>query len=104
MTRKRSKNKNKKIKMSSKRLLENSEEEETDLTKKIKLEYKLILVIINNKHPEIDINDHEIQELLLISNLLTEAESDKISNDEDAEMEYRLIKTSRYYKKCIKKN
>ena len=85
MTRKRSKNKNKKIKMSSKRLLENSEEEETDLTKKIKLEYKLILVIINNKHPEIDINDHEIQELLLISNLLTEAESDKISNDEDAE-------------------
>ena len=71
--------------MSSKRLLENSEEEETDLTKKIKLEYKLILVIINNKHPEIDINDHEIQELLLISNLLTEAESDKISNGEDAE-------------------
>ena len=85
MTRKRSKNKNRKIKMSSKRLLENSEEEETDLTKKIKLEYKLILVIINNKHPEIDINDHEIQELLLISNLLTEAESDKISNGEDAE-------------------
>ena len=34
MTRKRSKNKNKKIKMSSKRLLENSQEEETDLTKK----------------------------------------------------------------------
>ena len=47
MTRKRSKNKNKKIKMSSKRLLENSEEEETDLTtKKIKLESKLILVMV----------------------------------------------------------
>ena len=37
MARKRSKNKNKKIKMSSKRLLDNSEEEETDLsTKKTK--------------------------------------------------------------------
>ena len=36
MARKRSKNKNKKIKMSSKRLLDNSEEEETDLSKKNK--------------------------------------------------------------------
>ena len=35
MARKRSKNKNKKIKLSSKRLLDNSaEEEETDLSKK----------------------------------------------------------------------
>ena len=56
---------------------------------------------------------------LLIFNLLTEAESDKISNGKDAEdgipdvlitiaaklrqQQYRLIKTSRYYKKCIKK-
>ena len=44
MARKRSKNKNKKIKMSSKRLLDNSEEEETDLKKIIKLEHKLISV------------------------------------------------------------
>ena len=34
MARKRSKNKNKKTKMSSKRLLHNSEEEEIDLSKK----------------------------------------------------------------------
>ena len=65
MARKRSKNKNKKIKMSSKRLLDNSEEEETDLWKKIKLEHKLILVTISNKHPEIDIDDHEIQKFFI---------------------------------------
>ena len=90
MARKRSKNKNKKIKMSSKRLLDNSEEEETNLsTKKKKKKYqnKLISVAIGNKHPEIDINDHEIQNFLLIFNLLLEAESDKISNGEDAEDE-----------------
>ena len=34
MTRKRGKNKNKKIKMSRKRLLDNSDKEETDLSKK----------------------------------------------------------------------
>ena len=73
--------------MSSKRFLNNSEEEETDLSKKIKLEHKLILVAISNKHSEIDINDHEIQKFLLIFNLLIEAESDKISNGEDAEDE-----------------
>ena len=85
MARKRSKNKNKKIKMSSKRLLDNCEKEETDLSKKIKLEHKLISVTISNKYPEIDIDDHEIQKILLIFNLLLEAESDKISNGEDAE-------------------
>ena len=53
--------------------------------KKIKLEHKLISVTISNKHPEIDIDDHEIQKILLIFNLLFEAESDKISNGEDAE-------------------
>ena len=59
MARKRSKNKNKKMKMSSKRLLDNSEEEEKDLSKKTKkLEQKLIWVIISNTHREIDINDH----------------------------------------------
>ena len=42
------------------------------------------MLIISNKQPEIDINDHEIQKNLLIFNLLIEAESDKISNDEDA--------------------
>ena len=87
MARKRSKNKNKKIKMSSKRLLDNCEKEETDLSKKKqkKLEHKLLSLTISNKHPEIDIDDHEIQKLLLIFNLLLEAESDKISNGEDAE-------------------
>ena len=61
MAKMRSKKKNKKIKISSKRLLDNSEEGETDLSKKIKLEHKLILVTISNKHPEIEINDYEIQ-------------------------------------------
>ena len=53
MAKKRSKNQNKKIKMSSKRLLDNSEEE-TDKkhkNKKHKLEHKLISVTIINKHP-----------------------------------------------------
>ena len=96
MARKRSKDKNKKIKMSSKRLLDNSEDEETDLSKKKtkkkqqknkknKLEHKLILVTISNKHPETDIDCHEIKILLLIFNLLIEAESDKISTGEDTE-------------------
>ena len=43
------------------------------------------MVIISNKHPEIDIDDHEIQKSLLIFNLLIEAESDKISNSKDVE-------------------
>ena len=84
MARKRSK-KNKKNKMASKRIL-NSTKEETDLSKKIKLKLKLISVTISKKHPEIDINDHEIQKILLIFNLLIEAEPDKSSNaPEDSE-------------------
>ena len=82
MARKRSKNKNKKIKMSSKRLLDNSAKQETDFWKKIKLEHKLILVTISNKHPGIDIDNREIQNFLLVFNLLIEAESDS----EDAEV------------------
>ena len=72
------------------------------------------MVTISNTHPEIDIDDHEIQNFLLIFNLLIEAESDKISNGKDSEdgipdilitiaEQYRLIKTSRYCKQCIKK-
>ena len=45
----------------------------------------MILVTISNKHPETDIDDHEIQKFLLIFNLLIEAEWDKVSNGEDAE-------------------
>ena len=36
------------------------------------------MVTISNKHPEINIDDHEIQKVLLIFSLLTEAESDKL--------------------------
>ena len=44
------------------------------------------MVTISNKHPETDIDDHhEIQNFLSIFNLLIEAESDKISNGENAE-------------------
>ena len=71
--------------MSSKRFLDNSEEEEADLSKKIKLEHKLISVAISNKHLEIDISDHEIQNFLLIFNLLIETELDKICNGKNAE-------------------
>ena len=41
--------------MSSKRLLDNCEKEETDLSKKKKkkLEHKLISLTISNKHPEV---------------------------------------------------
>ena len=72
MARKRSKNKNKTIKVSSKRLLDNSEEEETDLSKrtKKKLEHNLISVTISNKHPEIDINDYEIQRFFISIQLI----------------------------------
>ena len=72
MARKRSKNKNKTIKVSSKRLLDNSEEEETDLSKrtKKKLEHNLISVTISHKHPEIDINDHEIQRFFISIQLI----------------------------------
>ena len=57
MARKRS-TKNNNSKMTSKRLL-NTSEEETDFSKKIKLDHKLILVTISSKHPEIDIDNHE---------------------------------------------
>ena len=50
-----------------------------------KLEHKLILVAISNKHPEIDIDHHEIQKFLFIFNLLVEAESDKSSGGENSE-------------------
>ena len=43
------------------------------------------MVTINKNHPEIDIDNHEIQKILLIFNLLIGAELDKISNGEDAE-------------------
>ena len=43
------------------------------------------MVTISKNHSEIDIDDHEIQKFLLIFNLLIGAESDKISNGEDAE-------------------
>ena len=56
-----------------------------EFSKKIKLEHKLILVTIGNKHPEIDIDDHEIQTFLLIFNLLLEAELNKDSLDTDSE-------------------
>ena len=60
--------------MSSKRFLDNSEEEETDLSKKKKkkkkLEHKLILATISNKHPEIDIDDHEIQKFFITIQLI----------------------------------
>ena len=59
MARKRS-TKNSNNKMTSKRLL-NTSEEETDFSKKIKLDHKLISVTISSKHPEIDIDDHEKQ-------------------------------------------
>ena len=66
--------------MTSKRSLVISENEK-DFSKKIELDHKLISVTISNKHPEIDIDDHEIQKLLLIFNLLVEAEL----NEENAE-------------------
>ena len=59
-------------------------ENETDFSKKIKLEHKLMSVTISNKQPEIDIDDHEIQKFLLILNLLLEAELNK-ENVEDRE-------------------
>ena len=43
------------------------------------------MATISNKHSEIDIHDHEIQRFLLIFSLLIEAESNKISNGQDAE-------------------
>ena len=68
--------KRKKNKMSnkmSKRALDISENER-EFPKKIKLEYKLVLVKISSEHPETDIDDHETQTFLLIFNLLLEAE------------------------------
>ena len=49
------------------------------------------MVTIIDKHSEIDMDDHEIQNFLFIFSLLIEAESDKISNGEDAEGRIRDI-------------
>ena len=64
-------------KVKSKRSLDNLSEE-TGLSKGIKPEQKRISVAIGNKHPEIDIDDHEIQKFLLIFNLLIEIETNKV--------------------------
>ena len=64
-------------KVKSKRSLDNLSEE-TGLSKGIKPEQKRISVAISNKHPEIDIDDHEIQTFLLIFNLLIEIETNKV--------------------------
>ena len=69
--------------MTSKRSLVISENE-TDFSNKINLQHKLISVTISSKHPEIDIDDHEIQKFLLIFNLLVEAELNE-ENVEDSE-------------------
>lgn len=60
--------------MASKWLLDNLSEN-TSLSKGIKLEQKQISVTISNKHPEIDLDDHEIEKVLLIFNLLIEVET-----------------------------
>ena len=71
--------------MASKRLLDNLIEE-TDLSKRIRLEHKLISVTINNNYPEVDIDHHhEIQKLLLIFNLLIEAETNKENLNQDVQ-------------------
>ena len=59
-------------------------ENETFFSKQIKLKHKLISVTISNKHPEINIDDPEIQNFLLIFNLLLEVELKK-ENTEDSE-------------------
>lgn len=63
--------------MARKRLLDNLSEEK-GLSKGIKLEQKRISVTISNKHPESDIDDHEIQIFLLIFQLLIEVETNKV--------------------------
>ena len=65
--------------------------------KKIKLEHKLISVRISNKHPEIDIVDHEIQRfvsieaVLIVFNLLIEAESDLLKIVKIVKTEYQIF-------------
>ena len=59
-------------------------ENETFFSKQIKLKHKLISVTISNKHPEINVDDPEIQKFLLIFNLLLEVELNK-ENTEDSE-------------------
>ena len=76
--------KNKMSNQMSKKALDISENE-TEFSKKTKLEHKLISVTISNKHPEIDIDDHEIQNFLLIFNLLLEAELNKDNLNIDSE-------------------
>ena len=70
-------------KMSTKAL--DISENETEFSKRTKLEHKLISVTISYKHPEIDIDDHEIQNFLLIFNLLLEAELNKDNLNMDSE-------------------
>ena len=70
-------------KMSTKAL--DISENETEFSKRTKLEHKLISVTISNKHPEIDIDDHKIQNFLLIFNLLLEAELNKDNLNIDSE-------------------
>ena len=90
--------KNKKNKKANKRILYSSQEE-TDLSKKkkIKLEHKLMSVIISNKHPEIDIVDHEIQKFVLIEailivfNFLIEAESGLLKIVKIVKTEYQIF-------------
>ena len=60
-------------------------ENETEFSKKTKLGHKLISVTISNKHPEIDIDDHQIQNFLLIFNLLLQAELNKDNLNIDSE-------------------
>ena len=80
MVRKRSVKKEKN-KMASKRSL-NISENEKDFFKTIKLELKLISVTVSNKHPEINIDDHEIQKFWVIFSLLLEAELNKENTKE----------------------
>ena len=80
MVRKRSVKKEKN-KMASKRSL-NISENEKDFFKTIKLEHKLISVTVSNKHPEINIDDHEIQKFWVIFGLLLEAELNKENTKE----------------------
>ena len=65
----------------SKRLTELSKEK-TNLRKKIKMEHDAISEKIAEKYPTINIDEHEIENFLLIFHLLLEANTDLTKEDE----------------------
>ena len=63
-------------------MLSEDDSEVFEFLKKVKIEHKTISSIIRKKHPEIDIEEHELNKFLIIFNAVIESNLDNLKKEE----------------------